>query len=191
MGNYGSQALGLVIEVIFGLLIMVVLLRVMLQLVRANFFNPICQFLVKVTNPVLTPLRRIIPNWGRLDLGAVLVIFALQMIQIVILFSLSNLSGKPAGIAVLAVAEILDTVILVWIVAIFVRVLLSWFAPAAPSPVTPLLYQLTEPLMAPAKRVMPDLGGIDLSPLVVLLLLQVARILTVSPIRDLARGLLV
>lgn len=189
MGSYGGQALSLIVKVAFDLFITVVLLRIMLQLVQANFFNPICQFLVKITNPVLTPLRRVIPNWGRLDLSALLVLFLLQVLAIYVLLAIRGMSWAPGGAFVVAIAELIDRVLLVWIVAIVVRVLLSWFAPGAPSPVTPLLYQLTEPVMGPVQRVMPPLGGIDLSPLIVLLLLQVARIVVVMPIADLGSSL--
>ena len=188
--SYGSQALGLIVKVAFDLLITILLLRVMLQLVRANFFNPICQFLVKLTNPILAPLRKIIPNWGRLDLGAVLVIIVLQILAIYALLALGGRSAPLPAVSTLAISELLDRIIMIWLVTVVVRVLLSWFAPAAPSPVTPLLYQLTEPIMSPVQRIMPPLGGIDLSPLIVLLLLQVARILLVMPIRDLAQTML-
>ncbi|MEM6575596.1 MAG: YggT family protein, partial [Pseudomonadota bacterium] len=98
MGGYFGNAGVFLVNLVFGFFIAVLLLRVLLQLVRANFFNPVCQFLVKITNPVLMPLRRIIPNWGRVELSAILLAWVLKSLQTVIVLAILGSSGPAVNI---------------------------------------------------------------------------------------------
>ncbi len=187
MGNpYASDAATLLIQTLFGLYILVVLLRFLLQLVRADFYNPISQFIVKATQPPLGPLRRIIPGLAGIDVAAVVLMFALQFAEI---WLIQVIHGKPpsaAGIGILAVAELIKLTIYLFFFTIIVQVVLSWVNPHAHNPITVLVFRLNEPLLRPARRLLPPFSGVDLSPLLVLIALQLALILIVRPIRDMA-----
>jgi YggT family protein len=153
------------------------LLRFLLQLVRADFYNPISQFLVKITNPVVVPLRRIIPGIAGLDLASLVLCLVLQMLGIVVILMLNGLN--PPNIALLLVWSLLGLVGLVvnvYFFAILVMIILSWVAPGSNSPAAYLLYQLTEPVMRPVRNMLPSMGGIDFSPILVFILINVIQI---------------
>lgn len=187
MGNpYASDAATLLIQTLFGLYILVVLLRFLLQLVRADFYNPISQFIVKATQPPLGPMRRIIPGFGGIDLAALVLMFLLQYAEIWLLSAIHGKAAGAVGIAILAVAELLKLTIYLFFFSIIVQVVLSWVNPHAHNPITALIYRLNEPILQPARRLLPPFSGVDLSPLLVLIALQLALILIVRPVRDLA-----
>jgi YggT family protein len=187
MGNpYATDAATLLIQTLFGLYILVVLLRFMLQLVRADFYNPISQFIVKATQPPLAPLRRIFPGFGGVDIASLVLMFVLQCIEIWLLLGIHGQSPTVPGIAILAVAELLKLTVYLFFFSIIVQVVLSWLNPHAHNPITVLIFRLNEPMLRPARRLLPPFSGIDLSPLLVLVALQLVLILIVRPIRDMA-----
>ncbi len=188
-GDYLRDPVELIIHTVLGLYILVVMLRFLLQWVRADFYNPLCQFLVKATNPPLRPLRRVIPGFGGVDLAAVVLMFALQLLAFVLIYALRGAAPGIGVLLVLSVAELVSLFLNVFLVAVIVQVILSWINPGVHNPVTTLLYSLTEPVLAPARRLIPPLGGMDLSPIVVLLALQVAKMLFIPPLMQLARML--
>jgi YggT family protein len=188
-GGYLSQAGLFLVETLFSLYILAVLLRFLFQLVRADFYNPISQFLVTVTNPPLRPLRRAVPGLWGIDIAAVLLLLALTVLKLYVLYLLLGQSPGAGGVLVMAVADLLNTTIWVFIVALFIRVILSWVNPGTYNPALGLLYSLTEPLMRPARRLLPAVGGLDLSPIVIFILLYLSRILIVAPLMDLGRAL--
>lgn len=189
-GSYAVDAATLLIETLFGLYIVIVLLRFLLQLARADFYNPISQFIVKATQPPLKPLRRLIPGFAGLDLAALFLMLVLQSIELWLIFAVRDIAPGFAVIAILSVAELLQLCIYVFLFSIIVQVVLSWLNPDTYNPVTTLLYRLNEPLLRPARRLLPPFSGIDLSPLVVIIVLQLASILLVRPIRDIAKSFL-
>lgn len=188
MGNpYATDAATLLIETLFGLYIIIVLLRFLLQWVRADFYNPISLFIVKATQPPLRPMRRIIPGFAGLDLAALVLMLVLQCVELWLIFTVRDIAPSFAGIAILSVAELMQLCIYVFLFSIIVQVVLSWLSPDSYNPVTALLYRLNEPLLRPARRLLPPFSGIDLSPLVVIIVLQLGSILLVRPVRDFAR----
>ena len=192
MTPYFSQAGLYLIQVLFGFYILAVLLRLLFQLVRADFYNPFAQFLVALTNPPLLPLRRVIPPAGGIDLASLVLLIALQVIEI---YGLAWLQGGRAtfgGVVLLSVARLIELAVWVYIVAILIRVILSWVNPygASRHPLGDLLYSLTEPMLAPARRLIPNLGGLDISPIAVFVLLQLTLILIVRPLEDAGLGLM-
>jgi YggT family protein len=186
MGSHFGNAGVFLVETLFGLYITVLMLRILLQLVRANFFNPICQFIVKVTNPVLLPMRRLLPNWRNLDMPALIFMLVLKCIELTIILSIVGGSLSIPGIIALSVVKLIDFAILTLLVVIFIKIVMSWVAPYSDSPFTPLLYQLSAPLLEPARRAVPPISGIDLSPMVVLIGLQLSRFLIVAPLAEMA-----
>ncbi|MEM9302433.1 MAG: YggT family protein [Pseudomonadota bacterium] len=188
-GGYFSNAGIFLVQTIFGLLIILFLIRILLQVARANFFNPVCQFIAKATNPVLIPLKRIIPSWGRLDLAGVLVVWVLQAMEFKLVVLMTGRGIAWTTLLAFSFVELLDLTIIVFMVVIFAKVILSWVSPYGDNPLQPVLYQLSDPIMGPIQRRMPNLGGIDLSPMVALVLLQLVRILGVQPLMDVAARL--
>ncbi len=188
-GGTFSDAGVFLVQTFIGLAVILFVIRVLLQLVRANFFNPLCQFIAKATNPILIPLKRFIPNVGRLDLAGVLVAWLLQAIE---LWLVVVLRGGAIGITTLlaySFAELLDLVLVVMMFVIFLKVILSWVSPYGDNPVSPVAYQLSQPILAPFQRILPNMGGLDLSPLLALVALQLARILFIGPLTELAARL--
>ena len=188
-GPYFGNAALFLINTLFGIYIVAVLLRVLLQLVRADFYNPFCQVLVRVTNPLVVPLRRVIPPVGRIDMAGVVLTFALKIVQLWLAGKLMGQTVPVPAMLVFAVASLLQTLVTIFTVTIVAQVILSWIDPAGQNPVGGLLRQLNAPLVNPVRRHVPAIGGLDLSPLIVILTLQLASILLVAPVFDLA-GLL-
>jgi len=149
-----------------------VLLRLLLQWVRADFYNPVVQFLVTLTNPPLLRLRRFIPSIGRLDTASLVLALTLQVLGVWIVSAISPSGARWPGILVFAVSKLLMTVLLLYFFLIIVAVILSWVGARARHPVVPLVFQLTEPVLQPIRRVIPPIGGMDLSPLFALIAIR-------------------
>ncbi len=181
---YLSNAAAYLLDTVFTLFILMVLLRFLLQMARADFYNPVCQFLVKATNPLLRPLRRVIPGMWGIDLASVLLMVALQMLAIWLMQLTGGRSMALGGLLLLSVSELLALALNVLLVTLIVQAIISWINPGAYNPLVSILYSINEPLLRPVRRLLPDTGGIDFSPLVVLLLIQLAKMLVVAPLRD-------
>lgn len=186
MGGHIGNAATFLIETFFGIYILIVMLRLLLQWARADFYNPLSQFIVKATKPVLAPMHRALPTIGRIDLGCVVLLVALQFAE---LWLVSGLLGQRAGagaIVVYSLAEIVQLATYVFLFSILIQVILSWISPGAYNPLVGILYSLNEPLLGPARRLVPPIGGLDLSPIAVMVALQLVSILVVGPLRQLA-----
>lgn len=176
--DYLTNPLVFLVSSLLSLYIIIVLLRVLLQMTKADFYNPLSQFIVKATHPVLKPLQAGLPTVYRIDLAAVLVMLVLQVAIGLIQFP---------GLSVLATliwafAEVISLVINVFLFCIFVVVILSWINPGAYNPAISLLNSLTRPVLVPIQRRLPPMGGLDLSPLIALLGLQVLKMLLIPPL---------
>lgn len=173
------QAVLFLIDTAFSLYLMVVILRLWLQLARADFYNPFSQFVVKATNPLVLPLRRLIPSIGSLDSATLVLAYGIMLAKMLLMQLLGQgqvaLGASLIFAAVLLVKEILT--LLFWILVI--RALLSWFSQGR-SPVELVMHQLTEPVLRPVRRIIPPIGGLDLSVLVVLVGLQFLNILFID-----------
>jgi len=167
-----TGALIYLVGTITDLFVAAILLRLLLQWVRADFYNPLSQFLIKVTNPVLIPTRRIIPSIGKLDTASVVVMLVLELIQLVIISQLSQANFPIQFLLLFAVKKLLVTLLVTYFVLIIARVIVSWIANQSRHPLIPLIYQLTEPVLKPFKKLVPPIGGVDLSPLFVLIALR-------------------
>lgn len=189
MNNYFSSAAGFLIEAVFGIYMLLVLVRLLLQLVRADFYNPVCQFIVKATNPPLKPLRRIIPGLAGIDMASVLLLLALQMLKLFLMAMAAGMSLSFVGLAVMSVGELIAMLLNLYMIAILMQVILSWVGPGGHNPLTSILYYINEPVMRPARRLLPPISGIDLSPILVFLVIGLLKILIVAPILDLGRTL--
>ncbi|MFB3088961.1 MAG: YggT family protein [Acidiferrobacterales bacterium] len=192
MGGPFGQAAVFLIDTLFWLYILAVLLRFLFQLVRADFYNPFSQALVAITNPTLLPLRRMIPGLYGIDYAALVLVLVLQVVKNVLLGLIVGQWYNLLGLIVYSAAELLQMTVYLFIFLIFIRVLLSWVAPyGGHNPVTGLLFSVTEPLMRPARRLIPPLSGLDLSPVAVFILLYLTLILIVTPLLSVSKSLLV
>lgn len=175
--NALSDIVAYLLQTVLNLALLATLLRFLLQLVRADFYNPVSQFLARITNPLVLPVRRVIPAYRGLDLSTLLLALLLQMAAIVALLALNGLG--PPGVLTLLVWSALGIVGLlvnIYLFALLAMIILSWVAPGGRHPALLLLFQLTEPVMAPFRRMLPSMGGIDFSPILVLILINVIKI---------------
>lgn len=164
------------INTLFDLYLMVVILRIWLQLAKADFYNPFSQFVVKATHPIVGPMRRVIPSVGNLDTASVLLAVAVAALKIIVLMSLSGGVVNPIGIAVASVFTVVKEAFSLMFWVLVIRAILSWVSQGQ-SPVEYVMFQLTEPVLAPIRKVLPPMGGLDLSILVALIALQFLQIL--------------
>jgi YggT family protein len=165
-----------IVDTLFALVVGAFLLRLLCQIVRTDFRNPLVQAIVRLTNPLVMPLRRMLPPIGRVDSASVVAVLLAQMLRTTLVLLLAG-DGLPSVVPLLllSVVELLDTTLLVFLGAVFLYVILSWVSPDGYTPAGRLLADLVEPLLRPFRRLVPPLGGLDLSPLAVILLLSVLR----------------
>ena len=189
MGNYAGNAGVFLIQTLFGLYLVAVMLRFLLQMSRADFYNPVSQFLVKVTNPPLIPLRRVIPGFIGIDMAAVVLLIVIQAVELVLVGLVQGFSLGIAGLTVLTVAELLNLLLNIYFFTILIQVILSWVNPGGYNPAVALLYSLNEPILSRARRMIPPISGFDLSPIVVFIGIQLVKMLLVAPVADVGKRL--
>lgn len=187
--NYLIEAGVLLIEVFFGLASGLFLFRVLLQLVGANFHNPICQFFYRATNPILMPLRKLLPPRGRIDFAGMLVALLIQTLKVLVLILLLGADLTLPSLLLLGVVELLAQLLNIYFMLILARAILSFVGVDRRHPALPLLAQLTEPVLGPVRRRLPAMGAFDLSPMLVILAILLARLLIIAPLTDLGRAL--
>ena len=186
-GGYFSDAGLFLVDTVLGLYILLVLLRFLFQLTSVDFYNPISQFIVKVSNPPLNRLRRVVPGLWGIDFATVVLLILLEGARISITALLIGRSPQLAGVLILSIAELLKLAVYVVVFSIFMRAVLSWISMGKPHPMLQLIYSFTEPLIAPARRILPAMGGLDLSPIIVFIVLMLILKLLVQPLLDLGR----
>jgi len=188
-GNYLANSAAFVIQTLFSLYILAVMLRFLFQLLRAPFHNPISQFIVTVTNPLLKPLRRVIPGFMGIDMAAVLLMMGLQLIEILLISLLYGAVPGLLGLLLISIGKLLEMAVYIFMFALFARILLGWVNPHLYNDMTMLLASLTDFMMQPARRLIPPVGMLDLSPIVLFLLLGLILRLFVQPLLDFGAGI--
>lgn len=164
------------ISTLFNLYLMVVILRLWLQMARADFYNPLSQFIVKATHPIVGPLRRFIPSFGRLDTATLVLAIAVAALKVTTLGFLFGGTLNPVSILIIACVDVVKEALSLMFWVLLLRAILSWVSQGA-SPIDYVLHQLTEPFLAPIRRILPPMGGLDLSVLVAIIGLQFLQIL--------------
>ncbi|HUV20501.1 MAG TPA: YggT family protein [Gammaproteobacteria bacterium] len=184
----------LIINTLFDLYILLVLLRFLLQMLRADFYNPVSQFIVRLTTPPLHLLRRFIPSIGGQDTASVVLCLLLIYAKFIVMRLLSvpaaHIAGvmapigsvSLAGLLVISIADLVALVLTVFLIAIIIQVIISWVSPGHYNPVIGLVNRIADLVLKPIRKFIPPLGGIDLTPLFASLLLVVAKMLIVPPI---------
>jgi YggT family protein len=181
--SYLTNPLVFLVQTFAGLYALVVMLRFLLQVTRADFYNPISQFVVKVTTPVLQPLRRIIPGLGGLDPSALVLAWLVKVVELAVVALLVRLEANPLGAVLWAIPALVALTINILLFAVLIRVILSWVNPDPYHPVNSLLDSLTRPVMRPAQRMLPPVGGLDLSPVLVMVGLVLLEMLLLPPLK--------
>ena len=171
-----------VLQTLGSLYLLLVLLRFILQLVRADFYNPLSQFAVKATKPLLNPLRKVIPGFGGLDLASLVLAILIQLLLMVLTLLLLGygIGGVLPQLLVWSVIGVTALFLKVFFFALIVSVILSWVAPGSYNPAAQLINQICEPLLMPFRRLLPNLGGLDISPIFAFIALQLIDMLVIK-----------
>ncbi|MBB4813594.1 MULTISPECIES: YggT family protein [Pseudomonas] len=170
-----NDALIFIIQTLGSLYLLIVLMRFILQLVRANFYNPLCQFVVKATQPLLKPLRRVIPSLFGLDMSSLVLALLLQILLFVVVLMLNGYQAFTVLLLPWALIGIFSLFLKILFWSMIISVILSWVAPGSRSPGAELVYQITEPVLAPFRRLIPNLGGLDISPIFAFIAIQLIQ----------------
>ena len=175
-----TQALFFIMKTLTQLYLLLLLLRFWLPMFRADFRNPVAQGILRLTSPLIIPLRRFIPPIGRIDTATVLVAFGIEYLLILVLLALG---GGSAGILPIAATAVIDLAILslnMFFFVILIKIILSWIAPHNYNPATAMLASIAEPILRPFRRLIPPIGGLDISPIFAIVLLQAGVIILQS-----------
>ncbi|PRB82937.1 YggT family protein [Pseudomonas sp. MYb185] len=170
-----------VVQTLGSLYLLIVLLRFILQLVRADFYNPISQFIVRATQPLLQPLRRVIPGFAGIDVPSLVLALVVQVIVMSIIIKLMGYA-LPAVLQLLvwSLVGITALFLKIFFFALIISVILSWVAPQSHNPAVLLVFQLCEPVLAPIRRFLPSMGGLDLSPIFAFIALNLLDMLLIT-----------
>jgi len=168
------------IDTLFSVYIAIMLLRFILQQVGADFYNPISQFIVKATQPLVVPARQFIPSIKKVDTATLLLVLLLILIKLVLIFSIAGYQFNGIQLLFRALFDLISLTFDVFIVALFIQAILSWVNPDPYHPVSSLLRSLTSPVLRPIQKNIPPIGGIDLSTLVALIALMFLKRLILS-----------
>ena len=164
-------------DTIVSIYLVLVVLRGLLQAAKADFYNPISQFIVRATNPPLIVLRKVIPAGRRFDFSAVVLALLVQIIGLIAVIMLSGfLPPNPLTVSLWAVLGVVGLVVNVYLFTMIAMIVFSWVAPGSRHPAVTLVYQITEPVMGPVRALLPSMGGLDFSPIVIFILINVIQI---------------
>ena len=187
---YFQDALGMLVEVLLGLYLVAVILRFLFQVLRADFRNPIAAAIIRVTSPPLRFLRRFIPGLYGFDLSPLFLILVVAFAKYFLLVSIAGLQVSVSALLVYAVGESINTACWILLIAIFASAILSWIAPGSYHPAARILGDISDPVLLPFRRLMPNLGGLDISPIFAILAISLVQRLVVNPLLDLSRTLI-
>ncbi len=183
------QIFTFLIETFGGLFYWAVLLRFLLQVARADFYNPISQALVRVTNPLLKPLRRIIPGVMGLDVAALVLALLIKIVMLtVILLMTHGALLNPLQLLLLSLLHVVVTIANIYFLAMIASIIVSWVAQGSYNPAVTLITQIAEPVMAPFRRLIPPMGGLDISPMIAFAALYIVQILLSATARAVGVG---
>lgn len=182
MGSLGSVGY-IVVSTLGGLFVLAVLLRFMLQIARADFYNPFTQAIVKVTDPGVRLFRRFIPGYKGMDFASLVLALLAQCIATALLIIFSGFSIPSVGLVISwSSVGLLSFILNIYFWSMIISIVSSFIAPFSTHPGLVLVRQLTEPIMEPFRRLLPSMGGLDFSPIFVFLTLQIIRVMLIDPV---------
>jgi len=167
-----TQALIFILKTLTHLYLLLLLLRFWLPVLRADFRNPVAQGVLRLTSPLVVPLRRFVPAIGRVDTATVLIAFTIEYLLILLLLTLSRVTPLFVPIAVTAILDLAVLSLNMFFFVILIKIIMSWVAPHNYNPVTAMLTTLSEPILRPFRRLIPPIGGLDVSPILAIVLMQ-------------------
>lgn len=167
-----TQALYFIVKSLTQLVLLVFLLRLWLPLVHADFRNPVAQGILRLTSPLIIPVRRLVPSIGRLDTAAFLVTYAIQYAIVLLLMFIEQRVAGPVSVALISMLDLCSLSLNLFFFAILIRIILSWVAPNTYNPVAAIASTMAEPVLRPFRRLIPPIGGLDISPIFAIVLLQ-------------------
>jgi YggT family protein len=178
MGSGAAKALVFIINALAQLYLLVLLLRLFMPWLRIPFNNPLAQGILRLTSPLVVPVRRLLPPIGRIDTATLVVAFGIQYLTILVIMLLLRMAPAILPIAITAVVDLVILAVRLFVFAIIIRVILSWVSPGGSyNPAVALIEGLTDPILRPFRRLIPPLGGLDLSPVFAIILLMALTIL--------------
>jgi YggT family protein len=186
MGAALAQTLTLIIKSLGGLFLLAVLLRFLLQAVRADFYNPVSQAIVKITAPVLLPFRRLIPGYRGIDFASLVLALVLNSIFTMLLILIAGFTPDIGITVAWAFIGIVGLFLKIYFWSLIISIIASFVAPFSGNPVLLVVYQILEPLYSRIRRIIPPMGGLDLSPIFIFLAINVVEIMVIG---TLGRGL--
>jgi YggT family protein len=167
-----TQSLLFIVDALSGLYISVFALRFILQWVRASYQSPLAQFVLQVTAPLVVPARRILPSVRGIDVPTLVVIFALECVATLLLYAIVGFVPAVDAFLLTVLLRLVTLTLWLYCTALFIYVVMSWFASEMYNPSVATLYEIVQPLLRPLRRVLPPVAGFDVSPVIVLVLLQ-------------------
>ncbi|MGY8844092.1 MAG: YggT family protein [Gammaproteobacteria bacterium] len=189
--NYFSDATIYLANVVLGSYGFIIMIRLVLQLVEADFYNPICKAIHSITNPVLKPVRAFLPHFKRIDSASLLMVIVFEIIAVWVTLKLkSSMSPSLLGLIVLSLGSTLGEFVRIFTWSIIIQAFLSWIAPDPRNPIVSVLQSITAPILSKARTVLPSTPGVDFSPIIALVALQLTLMLIVNPLHDAGKMLL-
>jgi len=179
------RELDYILDTLLALVVGTFLLRLLLQYIRTDFRNPLSQAILRLTSPVVVPLRRVLPPIGRLDTASAVAMLVAEVLKLASHNLLQGQFATPAILGVDAFVDLANTTLWLYLGAIFVYALLSWLDQGGYNPGARLLADLTAPLLRPLRRILPLIGGLDLSPFAAILLLRLLQMVLIGRVAPL------
>ncbi len=189
--NYFSDATIYLANVVLGSYGFIIMIRLVLELVEADFYNPICKAIHSITNPVLKPVRAFLPRFKRIDSASLLMVIVFEIIAVWVTLKLkSSINPSLLGLIVLSLGSALGEFVRIFTWSIIIQAFLSWIAPDPRNPIVSVLQAITAPILSKARTVLPATPGVDFSPIIALVALQLTLMLIVNPLHDAGKMLL-
>lgn len=183
MGENLANAGVFLVQTILGIYLVVLMLRFLMQLSRVDFYNPICQVIVKLTDPVVLPVKAVIPAVRGIDFATLLVAFLVQLLIFVLVFTLKGGAFFHPLYLALSFVSLFSRLLDIYFYGLLIVVIFSWVAPYSTHPAVSLIHQITEPICAPARKLLPPIGGMDFSIMLVLISISLINtFLVVDPL---------
>jgi len=185
MNGYFANAAQILIVFGFGAVMAVLILRLLAEVSRVNFYNPISQFLYRATHLILNPVRRFAPSYRQVNLAPLILAYLVALFKLLLLFSLRGFIPHFTGLFLASLAELVDFILMLYMALIFAWALMSLFTVDSSNPIVPFIEQLTVPVVRPLQKVLPSFAGLDFSPAIAILIILLARVLLIQPLFEL------
>ena len=186
MNTYLDQPVVFLLEAIFGFYVIIIMLRFLFRILRIDHYNPVSQAIIRLTQAPLKLLYRFIPSIGRVDIAAIVLMIGVQYSLVLLITLIVGGPLLPVALLMVSLLSLVNHAFNIFIFAIVIQAVLSWIAPVDYGhPLTGILYRLTSPLLVPARRMIPAAGGLDFSPMVVIIALVFFKLLLIPPLQDL------